>query len=458
MKNELLKNTLLLTIGNIGSRIITLILVPLYTKWLMPSEYGNYDLINAILTFLVPILTLQVEQSIFRYINIKKHNKKEIFTVAVEIVIITIALMMVTTFFLINKIKIYKTLLALVAIQCIYTLLKEYLRGEGKLLFYTVINMLNAVVILFTNILFLGILKLSIDGILKSYIISYVFCSFLVILFERPFTFKISTIKRKSIIKLLLSFSIPLIPNTISFWIINLSDRFMINYYIGSYENGLYAVACKLPTLITTFYGAFVLAWQQEVIKLLEEKEIQQIGKIFVKLINFIFPFVFVVTAALPFIYRLFINDRYFSSIKLVPILLIGTVMLAISQFINGILIADLRTYNIGISTTIAALVNIIINFFFLERYGIIVAAFSTFLSYMILLCIRLIYIRNIIFNIKKKIEVIIIFSLVECALIPVINKGTEEIQIATLIICITAFLVINKSFLTKTIMFLQKK
>lgn len=102
-------------------------------------------------------------------------------------------------------------------------------------------------------------------------------------------------------------------------------------------------------------------------------------------------------TALLPFFYKCFIDERYQDSMVLVPVLLLGTIYLSVSQFINGILIADMKTVSAGVSTIISAGVNIIINILFLHKCGVFIAALSTCISYLIMLLLRMFMIREIV-------------------------------------------------------------
>ena len=78
-KNKyLIKNTIILSIGNFGSKLITFFLVPLYTNILTTSEYGTIDLITMLTTVIVPLITLNISEAVMRYSMDKDLNKEKI--------------------------------------------------------------------------------------------------------------------------------------------------------------------------------------------------------------------------------------------------------------------------------------------------------------------------------------------------------------------------------------------
>ena len=89
--NYLLKNTAIITIGKICTQMITFFLLPLYTTILSTEEYGIVDLLNTLVSLLLPIISLQIEQAIFRnLIEVREDedSKKEIISTGVIAVII----------------------------------------------------------------------------------------------------------------------------------------------------------------------------------------------------------------------------------------------------------------------------------------------------------------------------------------------------------------------------------
>ena len=70
-------------------------------------------------------------------------------------------------------------------------------------------------------------------------------------------------------VKQLVAYSYPLIPNNICWWIINVSDRTLINIFLGAAANGIYAIACKIPNFCASVFNVFNISWQEAAIDML---------------------------------------------------------------------------------------------------------------------------------------------------------------------------------------------
>lgn len=446
--NRLIKNTIIIMIGNIGSKLLMLLMVPLYTNWLIPEEYGSFDLVNSMACFFVPIVTLQLDQAVFRYVFEKKEKKEKIFTVAFFCTIAISLIIGIITFAFFHNNKDYYWVLLFVITQSIFNLIKEYIRGEKKMGIYSISSVINIVFILILNVITIYYMNLGVTGIYLSYIIAYSVCSVGLMIMELPFCFEHKEIVALS--KKMLLFSIPLIPNTIAFWIVNLSDRFMIKLWLGEYYNGQYAIACKVPSLITTLYSAFTLAWQAEAIELIKKKDYKKITSVLHTVVNILFSGMFVISASMPLIYKYFINENYSYSLVLVPTLLLGTVWLSVAQFINGILIANYNTKDIGITTSLVAVINVAINFIFMKRYGLIIAAVSTAVAYFVLMILRMNLIKQML-DFKLVVR-IVLFSMLEMMFLLFYRIDNMIIIIGCILICGFIFAFVNKELFLKFI------
>ena len=82
---DLSKNTVIFTIGNFGSRILSFLLVPLYTYVLSTSEYGTIDIVNTTVQLLIPILTLNVQDSVLRFALDSDYRKEDVISISFRI-------------------------------------------------------------------------------------------------------------------------------------------------------------------------------------------------------------------------------------------------------------------------------------------------------------------------------------------------------------------------------------
>lgn len=408
MTDNLGRNTVIYTVANIGTKMVALIMIPFYSACLTPSEYGIVDVVLSVVMLCVPIVTLQLDQSVFRFIfqGVEENIivlRNGILAVNIFALLICMAIYPVMKIFSIDML-LFMIVVLWVVMESNYVMLREYYRGCGNVKKYAGIGFLNILSVFVCNIIFVYFCKYNIIGVFSSYIIADLLC--VCYLARLQFYRNIYNVN-KCLIKRMLTFSIPLISNTVAFWIINLSDRMFIVYYLSDYYNGLYAMACKISAIIAMLSTGFVLAWQQEAISLIRDNDNEKIQCIESKLIDILFLSSMCMIAVLPTFYDYFIDERYHSALYLAPMLILGSVFLALSQFFNGLLMASFQTINIGLTTVLSAIINVVINFLFLREYGIFIAALSTLAAYMVLFLSRTFYIR-IFLNRKIVIKVII--------------------------------------------------
>ena len=126
------RNTLIFTIGNIGSSLITFIMLPIYTNFLSTNEYGIIDFITVTLNFLLPILTLNIAEAILRFGIDKNYNNKKVFTTAIYI-FIGIAIIIYPIFFILFKnsnLSINSELAIFIIINvCLYPIFQQFTRA-----------------------------------------------------------------------------------------------------------------------------------------------------------------------------------------------------------------------------------------------------------------------------------------------------------------------------------------
>lgn len=157
---------------------------------------------------------------------------------------------------------------------CVFTVTLGYsqialanLRGQEKLLQYSIGNIIQSFAIALLNIIFLSRFQEKVEGYLWAYIIANCLTT-VYALFKGNMKdiFQGFQIQR-SLVKEMFRYSLGLMPNALMWWIMNSSDRIMITAFLGASANGLFAVAYKIPTLLTTIANTFTQAWSYSAIR-----------------------------------------------------------------------------------------------------------------------------------------------------------------------------------------------
>ena len=174
---SLLNNTLIYTIGNFGSKILTFALLPLYSYYLNKTEFGNYDLIITTITLAVPIVGFQFSDAIFRWlINHEKENndKSTIISNGLFILLISIALSAILFWLLSLKYYLQSPILIylLFLVSIIYPVLQQIIRGLGLNKLFAFSGIVYSFFLVVSTIIFVVFLNYKLDGLLQIFLFS----------------------------------------------------------------------------------------------------------------------------------------------------------------------------------------------------------------------------------------------------------------------------------------------
>ncbi|HHC3169468.1 TPA: lipopolysaccharide biosynthesis protein [Klebsiella pneumoniae] len=401
--NKLVNNSIVFAIGTLGSKLILVILIPLYTFYLSSQDYGVVDLMTSTMSLLMPFITLTLEQALIRYI-IKSKDNTEInsyFSSAFIICLITLFLLLLVCL-CISFLKIYNSKLMFYFYLMIFfsvsqTLFSTYLRAIGFTKKFAFCGVFQVVVLCSSNIFLLVFLSMGIDGYIISIIVSSFAASVLAFIFAREklcISFKFVNALN---IKTLLLFSIPLIPNVSMWWLVNNSTRYVVLIFIGLSANGLFAVASKLPTLINMFVSVFQQAWQ---ISAFEEFDSSDRSKYYSDVFRFYYQFLFLIASFLLFfnkiVFSYLVSDAFSQAWVAVPWLVLGVLYQTFSSFLGTIYTANLKTKSVFTTSFIGAFIAIATNFLVIPFFGLSAAGVGATLGFFAMWFLRLIDTRKI--------------------------------------------------------------
>lgn len=393
-EKELIKNTFIIAFGKFSTQIVSFLLVGLYTAKLTTQEYGNYDLIITIITFITPFITLTLEESMFRFLIDAKSQREErsIISQTVFTILTTLSIACLIIFLILQiiPIKLTNLFIPYVIAVVLMALMNALVRGLGKIKLYSLSNFILSVLTIALNVALILGTSLKVDGLLLSVIIAnLVMVIFLAVRLHLKNYISPKLVNKKLMMDML-SYSIPLIPHSLSWTIINLSDRLIVTYFLGAGSNGIYAISNKFPTIINTVYNYFAIAWKESAAKALHNDESNKYyNKIYVSLRDLVYSATIVVIAVVPFIFSILINSSYAEAYLYIPILVFSVYFSNMASFYGGIFSAYKQTRIIGSTTVISAIINLVINFAFISIFGIYAAAFSTLISSVFLYAYR---------------------------------------------------------------------
>ena len=454
-KKDLAKNTVILTFGRICTQFVSFLLLPLYTAILEPEVYGIADLFNSYIYLIIPLVSLMLDQGLFRFLlecrEDEKRKKTLLSTVllinCVEIIIYLLIYLVIQRF-IDSQFKIF--LLIDVALNILLNTLLQFARGVGKNGIYAISSFLSASMTVVSNVITLVFLQMGAWGLFISTVVGRSIALIASMILLRIWNyFEIKEFSKDEAMRLM-NYSLPFIPNQLSWWIISVSDRTIISWFLNVAANGLYSVANKFSSIYITFYNIFNLSWTESVSLHINDKDSEEFLE---NTINTMFKLFYVVCigiiAYMPLVFPLLINEKYNQAYAQIPILMLAVLFQVVVGLYSVIYVALKKSTEIAKTSFWAAVINIGVDVALIKFIGLYAASISTLVAYVTMSVYRY-------FHIKKYVNV------------PLHRKGLY--LFITIIVCISYYynniyinifmalgvtvfaVVVNKEFIQDTI------
>ena len=241
----------------------------------------------------------------------------------------------------------------------------------------------------------------------------------------------------------MIKYSIPLIPNSLSWIVITLSDRMIVTWMLGASFNGIYAVSNKFPTIINTVYNYFSVAWKESAAKALhEENSTQYYNRIYKSLRNLVYAATVGVIAAVPLVFTLLIHGDYNDAYMYIPILVFAVYFSNMASFFGGIFAAYMESRIVGKTTVISAIINVGVNIILIKFIGLYAAAISTLVSSIFIYAYRMVKIKKFV-NLKKSKTLLVSTTITAIVFLAYYSKNII-IQVIALILTIIYAVLLN--------------
>ena len=462
-KKQLAKNTIIIFFGKVCTQLISFLLLPLYTAYLKTSEYGIVDLIQTYVTLLVPIITLELEMSIFRWLIDSRGKEKDtdklisnnFYVLLLSLTIFSILFFIVTLFVDIP----FKYIILIDIIVCVLSgNFLQISRGLGKIMDFSISCILTGLTTVLSNIFLIVFLHMQAEGMIISMALANFICAaylFIKLKLYKRINFKLVDHK---LLKEMYKYSIPLVPNGISWWIVNVSDRSIISIVLGATANGFYAISNKFPTIISSLTGIFNLSWSESASLHINSKDRDEFFSDITNTIIKLFSSLGVgMIACMPFVFPIMINSKYNEAYMYIPPLVLATVFNVLICLYSQIYLAKKMSKQVASTTIMGAIINILLNIIFIRYIGLYAAALSTTISYLIMAVYRHFDLKKYV-NIKIEKSLIIQMIIIYSIAISAYYINNIYLNIISLIMACFYSFIINKDFLYKSIKTVKNK
>jgi O-antigen/teichoic acid export membrane protein len=401
---EMFSHTVIYGLGLALNKSVTIILLPLYTKYFSTEELGLYTLVLALSFFLGVVYTYGMETSFIKFFIDEKNitKRKEIYSTTLISVFISSVFLSLILFLLSGQISsaigfydllkgefLIKVLAVMLVADTVYRFPLLLFRADLNTKTYSFLNILTFIINLAFNFIFIVYIKTGVEGIFYSYFIA-VLLTFLtgLILTRRYFSFRISVTRFKELVL----FGNKFIYIGIALIIIDQSDKFFLKYFLGEGAVGVYWANYRLATVMSLVVAAYRFSWTPYFLNLAENPDNKKIiSNIFT---YFVFAgvtlFLFFSTIVkhlvqIPLDGNYILAPDFWTGLTIIPLILLAYLFSGLFHNLNAAPFFKNRTIFILVITTFGLAVNLFLNFFLVQMLGINGAALTLLLTYVVM-------------------------------------------------------------------------
>ena len=236
-------------------------------------------------------------------------------------------------------------LAAFILAACVHALCAQFIRAEGHTTLYAVQGLLNTALYIALNVLFLTVFCWGVKGYLLSTVVADCLSALFLICRERLWR-QFRPAPRAAPWRQMLAYCVPLIPTAVFWWIMGVSDRYLVKWLVGSDANGIYAVAYKIPTILTILATVFMDAWQLSAIA--ESGDCRAQARFYARVWDAFFSAACLcaggIIAFSPLLIRLLAAESYYDAWRYIPILTLSMIAAAFSNFMGSVYVVTKKS------------------------------------------------------------------------------------------------------------------
>jgi len=392
--NKLVSHTSIYMLGDMLRYSVSLVMLPIYTRYLTPADYGVVELLSMLIDFSTIIFGARVGQSVFRF-YCTTHNETD------RNIIITSALFLGALFSGIGAIAVaalseplslaifsdnlYSGYITLLAINMFLLPLTElplvHIRAQQRPWLFFSFSLLKLVIQVTLNIYFVVMHEMHVEGVIYSAVLSSLVMAVLLTgysLYTAGIRVKLSTCKE------LFSFSLPLKLAAIGSFYLTFGDRYILNMFTDLSQVGIYALGYRFGFIFTLIaWTPFQKMWDAEKYTIHKQPNaIQTYQKVFLYTSSILILFGLCISLFTRDLLRVMSDPAFWDAYKIVPIIIVAYIIQAWTRYCNLGIFLEKKTMQITYAEIIAVVVVTIAYFTLIPAYGIYGAAWATVIGF----------------------------------------------------------------------------
>lgn len=441
---KLLSNTAIFSMSQFASKFLSFLLIPIYTKFLTAADYGTADLVQTTVTLLITVLSLYIGSSVLRFVIEDKENLYGTVTFAIIILFSSIVLVVfcLPVLNLVDELSDLKFVFLLTyAVYLFDPFLDNIAKGINCIKFIGITSVIKTIFVLFFNLLFIVTFRFGVQGYLYAYVLGIGCINIIKMIGLKVWRFINISSVNKDLTKKMLKYSLPLVLVNIGWWFNNSVNKYIITFFCGATQLGLYTAASKFPSILVVFQ---TMTGDALNLSILEEYKKTGADNYYSILYRF-YSFFLVLLGAL-----LISSSRLISSIlfsndfivawNYVPLLIYGSVFSVITGCIGSFFSAAMKNSILCTTTLIGALFSIVMNLILVPRIGVYGTAITFVISNVIIWAIRFAFVRKM-FALKIKVARDVVAYIVLLVQTILVMKLFYIVQ--TSLICLLVYLIL---------------
>ena len=466
-ESKLAKNTFILSIGTFLPKLASFITLPILTGYLTHREMGTYDLIIIMESLFLPTVTFQIQTAAFRFLIDARGDLKKVKEIVTSItaftVPISLAALIVLYMCLGNVDSTVRILICLYFLtDQLVNVARQICRGLNDNLVYSISAIISSLGKMIFAVICVYWMRAGLKGTVIALFMSVLFSLVYLIFSAKLYLYISPAAFNKDKLTEMLRYSWPMVPNCMSSWVMRVSDRLVVNFFMGVEAYAVYAVANKIPSLLNIAQNTFTMAWQENATVVSKDKDASEYySSMFRVMFDLMAGFFGLLIAVTPILFKLLIRGDYGAAYYQIPILFMGMFFYSMSMFLGGIYVAYKESKSVGVTTTAAAACNLIVDIATIRWIGLYAASGSTLVSYLFLFIFRSIDVQRIV-KVRYKLRHVLAVTGIMLTESILCYQQSMVLNLVNFVLGSIVFVVINKSFvrtvIAKGIVYLKKK
>ncbi len=388
------RHSIIYGFGILTAKALGFFMIPLYTHYLEPSDFGVLELLDLTSFMIGYFLGMGMGRALLRdYAHYEKQSdKNEVISTALIFTILfsgSAALILTQFRLLFSNLLFgsgeYSFLVALLVVNLFLglslNLCKTKLRAEHRSISFVALSLTYTAISLVLNIYFVAFLQIGVKGVMYSTLItSSVMNAYLLFttLRKTGFSFSLSKLWR------MLKYGTPFIPTSVMLFLLNFSDRFFLKRYTDLHTVGLYGLGYRMGMIVTALVATpFYLIWSAYMFDVAKKKDAKLI---FARVSTYQILAMLTVALALSVLSREIIEliaDRaYLAAYTVIPLISLSMVLQSSNDVVQTGILVTRKTWVLPVIVGAAAAANVVLNVLLIPKYSMMGAAIATVISY----------------------------------------------------------------------------